>query len=87
MIVNAEDSKTSDHRLLFSLSDKINWKRKRQYVALSNLSIHYTWKSIKKLSKNNKFAISAQTWSEKFHWPDGSCSVSDIQDYFEYILK
>ena len=41
----------------------------------------------KKLYKNNKFKISAPTWSEKFDIPDTSYSVSDIQDYFEYILK
>ena len=36
---------------------------------------------------NNKFKISAPTWNDKFELPDGSYSVSDIQDYFEYILK
>ena len=30
---------------------------------------------------------SAPTWNEEFELPDGSYSVSDIQDYFEYILK
>ena len=44
-------------------------------------------KYIKKSYKNNKFKISAPTWNEKFELPDGSYSVSDIQDYFEYILK
>ena len=33
------------------------------------------------------FKISAPTWNENFELPDGSYSVSDIQDYFEYILK
>ena len=37
--------------------------------------------------KNNKFKISAPTWNEEFELPDGSYSVSDIQDYFKYILK
>ena len=41
--------------------------------------------SIKKSYKNNKFKISALTWNEEFELPDGSYSVSDIQDYFEYI--
>ena len=36
---------------------------------------------------SNKFKISAPTWSEKFELPDGSYSLSDIRDYFEYILK
>ena len=47
----------------------------------------YTWKNIKKLYKNNEFKISALTWNEVFELPDGSYSVSDIQNYFEYILK
>ena len=34
---------------------------------------------------NNKFKISAPPWNDKFELPDGSYSVSDIQDYFEYI--
>ena len=29
----------------------------------------------------------APTWNDKFELPDGSYSISDIQDYFEYILK
>ena len=58
-----------------------------KYVTLSNLSIYYTWKNIKKSYKNNKFKISAPMWNNKFELPDGSYSVSDMQDYFEYILK
>ena len=37
--------------------------------------------------KYNKLNISATTWNEEFKLPDGSYSLSDIQDYFEYILK
>ena len=36
---------------------------------------------------NNKCKISPPTWNEKFELPDGSYSISDIQDYFKYILK
>ena len=36
---------------------------------------------------NNKFKISAPTWNDKFELPDGSYSIQDIQDYFEYVLK
>ena len=80
MFMNSENSKTSDpHRLLLNLSDKINLKRSDKYVALSNLSIYYTWKNIKKSYKNNKFKISAPTWNEEFELPDESYSVSDIQ--------
>ena len=41
----------------------------------------------KKSYKNNKFKISAPTWNEEFELSDGSYSASDIQYYFEYILK
>ena len=55
-------SKSIDpHRLLLSLEDKIDLKRKDKYIPLSNLSIFYTWKNIKKSYKNNKFKISAAT--------------------------
>ena len=88
IFLNSANSKTSDpHRLLLNFSDKINLKRSDKYVTLSNLSIYYTWKNIKKSYKNNKFKISAPTWTEEWVVPDGSYSVSDIQDYFEYILK
>ena len=88
IFMNSENSKTSDpHRLLLSLSDKTNLKRSDKYVALSNLSIYYACKNIKKPYNNNKFKISAPTWNNEFELPDGSYSVSDIQDYFKYILK
>ena len=80
--MNFGNSKTSDpHKLLLNLSDKINLNRSDKYVALSNLSIYYTWKNIKKSYNNNKFKISAPMWNEKFELPDVSYSVSDIQDY------
>ena len=47
----------------------------------------YNIKSIKKSHKNNKSKISAPTWNDEFALPVRSYSVSDIQDYFEYILK
>ena len=56
-------------------------------MALAKLSIYYTWKNIKFEYNNNKFKIHAPTWNDEFNLPDGSCSVSDIQDYFEYIIK
>ena len=47
--MNSENNETSDpHRLLLNLTDKINLKRSDKYIALSNLSIYYTWKNIKK---------------------------------------
>ena len=69
IFMDSGNSKTTDpHRLLLNLTDKVNLKRSDRYVALSNLSIYYTW-------------------NEEFELPDGSYSTSDIQNYFEYILK
>ena len=44
-------------------------------------------KNIKNSYNNNKCKISAPKWNDKFELPDGSYFVSDIQDYFECILK
>ena len=87
-IVDSENSRTSEnHVLVLKLTDKLDLRRSQKTVALSNLIIYYTWKNVKSSYNNNKFKISAPTWSEEFELPDGSYSVSDIQDYFEYILK
>ena len=83
--MNSKNSKTSDPHTL--LLNKIDLRRKNKYIALSNLNIYYTWENMKKPCKINKFKISAPTWNEEFELPDRSCSISDIQDYFEYILK
>ena len=56
-------------------------------MALTNLSIYYTWKNIKSEYINYKFKISAPTWNDTFDLPGGSYSISDIQDYFELNIK
>ena len=88
--MNTENSKTNDpHRFKLDLTDKLNLKNLNlnKNMALANLSIYYTWKNIKSEYKNNKFKISAPTWNETFDLPDGSYSIEDIQDYFEFIIK
>ena len=76
MFMNSENSKTSDHhRLSLNLIDKIDLRQKHKYIALSNLSIYYTWKKIKQSYKNNKFKISSLTWNEEFELLDGSYSI------------
>ena len=88
IFMNSENSKTSEyHVLVRKLTDKLDLRRGQKTVALSNLSIYYTCKNVKSSYINNNFKISAPTWSEEFELPDGSYSVTDIQDYFEYILK
>ena len=56
-------------------------------MLLANLSIYYTWKNIKSVHNNNKFKISASTWNDTFDLTEVPYSISDIQDYFEFILK
>ena len=56
-------------------------------MTLANLSIYYTWKNIKSEYNNNKFKILAPTWNDTFDLPDGSYSIADIQDYFEFIIS
>ena len=86
--MNSENSKTSEpHILKLKLTDKLDLRLDKKVIALSNLSIYYTWNNIKRSYNNNKFKISTPTWNEEFTLPYGSYSVSDIQDYFEYILK
>ena len=82
------NSKTNEpHRFKLDLTDKLNLKSSNKNTALANLSIYYTWINIKSEYENNKFKISAQTWNDTFDLPDGSYSIFDIQDYFEFIIK
>ena len=88
IFMNSENSKTpKPHVLILKLTNKLDLGIGKKVIALSNLSIYYTWENKKSSYNNNKFKISASTWNDEFELPDGSYSVSDIQDYFEYILK
>ena len=88
IFMNSENSKTPQpHVLVLKLTNKLDLRIRKKVIASSNLSIYYTWKNIKSSCNNNKFKISAPTWNDEFELPDGLYSVSDIQDYFEYILK
>ena len=86
--MNTENSEKSEpQRFKLDFTDKINLKNPSKNMALANLSIYYTWKSIKSEYNNNKFKISAPTWNDTFDLPDGSYFIDDIQDYFEFIIK
>ena len=88
IFMNSENSKTSNsHVLILNLTNKLDLRIAEKVIALSNLSIYYTWRNIKTTYNNNKFKMSTPKWNDKFELPDGSYSVSDIQDYFEYILR
>ena len=65
IFMNSENSKTSEyHVLVLKLIDKLDLRRGQKTVALSNLRIYYRCKNVKSLYNNNKFKISAPTWSE-----------------------
>ena len=89
--MNTENSKTNEpnepHRLKEDVTDKLNLKNPNKNMDLAHLNIYNTWKNIKSTYKNNKFKISAPTWNDTFDLPDGSYSIADIQDYFEFIIK
>ena len=86
IFMNSENNKNSEsHVLIPKLTNKLDLRIGKKTIALSNLSIYYTWKNIKSCYNNNKFKISAPTWNDNFELSDGTYSVSDIQGYFEYI--
>ena len=88
IFMNTENRKTNEpHRFRLDLTDMLNLKNPKKNMTLANLSICYTWKNIKSEYNNNKFKISAPTWNGNFDLPDGSYSIADIQDYFEFIIK
>ena len=63
--MDPENSRTSEyHVLVLQLTNKLDLRRGQKTAALSNLSIYYTWKSVESSYNNNKFKISAPTWSE-----------------------
>ena len=86
--MNSENSKTpKPNVLILKLTNKLDLRLGEKFIALSNISVYYTWKNIKSSYNDNKFKISEPTWNDKFELPDGSYCVSDSQDYFEYILE
>ena len=88
IFMKTENSKTNEpHRFKLDLTDKLNLKNPNKNMALANLSIYYTWKNMKSEYNNNKFKISSPTWNDTFDLPDGSYSISDVNNYFEFIIK
>ena len=86
--MNSENSKTNKpHRFRLGLTDKFNLKDPKKKYGFSKLRIYYSWKNIKSEYSNNKFKIYASTWNDTFDLPNGSYSIAEIQDYFEFIIK
>ena len=79
MFMNPENSKTNQpHKFVLNLPWRFDLTIINKCVALQNLSIYYTWKSIRKQYKNNKLKIIATTWNDEFELLDGFYSASDI---------
>ena len=89
IFINTENSKINEsNKFIYEFTDKLNLKTpNKRNIGLVNLSIYYTWKNIKSVYNNNKFKISALAWNDEFDLPDGSYSISHIQDYSELIIK
>ena len=86
--MNSENSKTNEsNKFIYQFTDKFNLKNPNKDIGLVNISIYYTWKNIKSAYNNNEFKISAPTWNDEFDLPDGSYSVSDMQDHCEFIIR
>ena len=65
IFMNSENSKTSKPNVLaLKLTNKLDLRIGEKTIALSNLSIYYTWRNVKSSYKNNKFKISAPTWND-----------------------
>ena len=67
--MNSENSRTKPRILVLKLTDKLDLRIDKKIIALSNLSLYYTWKNMKSSYKNNKFKISAPTWNDEFELP------------------
>ena len=76
-----------NHKFVLNLSQRLDLRSSNKHVSLQNVSIYYMLKNTRKQYKNNKLKIIAPTCHDEFELPDGSYSVSDIQDYIEYIIK
>ena len=89
IFMNTENSRTNEsNKCIYQFTDKLSLKNpNNKNIGLVNLSIYYTGRNIKSAYNNTKFKISAPSWNDKFDLPDGSYSISDIQDYFEYVIK
>ena len=86
--MNSEDSNTSEpQRFKLDLTDKLNSKDPKKSMTLANLSTYYTWKSKKSEYNSSEFKFFSPNRNDTFDLPDGSYSISDIQDYFEFIIK
>ena len=82
IFTNTKNSKGNEsNKFIYQFTDKLSLKTPlNKKIGLVNSSIYYTWKNIKSAYNNN-------IWNDEFDLPDSSYSISDIQGYFESIIK
>ena len=69
ILINTENRETNKpHKFVLNLSQRLDLKSSNKHVHLQNLSVYYTWKSIRKQYKKNKLKIIAPTWNDEFEW-------------------
>ena len=84
ILMTTGNRKTNEpHKFVLNMPQRLELKSSNKHVALQNLPIYYTWKNIRQQYKSNKLKTIVPTWNDGFELPDGSYSVSDIQDYVE----
>ena len=67
--MNSENRKTpKPHVFILNFTNKLDWRIRKKVIALSNVSIYYTWKNLKSSYNDNKFKISALTWSDNLNF-------------------
>ena len=90
IFINSGNSKKTNDgsgKLVLDIFNTMDLSGAQRYVSLSNLSIYYTWRNITKNYNNGKFKINTPTWEEEYTLPDGSYSISDIDEYFQLIFN
>ena len=88
ILISTENIKTNEsHQLIPDLPQKLGVRSSNKQIALQNFRNYYTWKSKRQLHTNNKQKIITPTWNDESELPERSCSVEDILDYNEYLIK
>ena len=87
IFIRPENNWTLQYRLVLYITDKKDSESSNNLVVLSNLSICYSWTNVKGSYKNNKSSISRPAWDKGLGLSNWSHSISDVMDYFEYVIK
>ena len=88
IFMNTEKSKTNEpHKFVLNFSQVLDLRSSDKSLLFKIYLFISRVKNIRKQYTNNKLKMIAPTWNDEFELPNGSYSVSDIQDYIEYIIK